>query len=50
MPEPLETCEEAAGLILTLGDALGPRVMTIFVFYVGPHFPNILFLEVYGDI
>ena len=26
----------------------GARVMTIFVFYVGPHFPNIEYFEVYG--
>ena len=28
-------------LNLDLGGCSGTRVMTIFVFYVGPHFPNI---------
>ena len=26
------------------------RVMTIFVFYVDPHFPNIGYFDVYGGI
>ena len=28
----------------------GGRVMTIFVVYVGPHFPNIGYFDVYGGI
>ena len=28
----------------------GARVMTIFVFYVGPRFPNIEYFEVYEGI
>ena len=37
-------------LNLDPGECPGVRVMTIFVFYVGPHFPNIEYFEVYGGI
>ena len=30
------------------GGCPGTRVMTIFVFYVGPHFPNIQYFDVCG--
>ena len=29
---------------------LGARVMTFLVFYVGPHFPDIGYFDVYGGI
>ena len=37
-------------LNLDPGGCLGAGVMTIFVFYVGPHFPNIGDFDVYGGI
>ena len=37
-------------LNLDLGGCSKTRVMTIFVFHVDPHFPNIGYFEVYGGI
>ena len=37
-------------LNLDPGGCPGARVMTIFVFYVGPHFPNIVYFDVYGGM
>ena len=37
-------------LNLDLGGCSRTRVMTIFVFFVGPNFPNIGYFDVYGGI